>query len=122
MRQIDRPHYKKHYYYKKKILSHNLQTFVVFKYHSHFLPTPLQAERYQRLKDEVVKAHVQMQLFKLYHNDAEIDKLNRELSHRNKEIDKDRKKMDHVEEELKEKKKELGRMMRDQQTVEKEIK
>uniref|UniRef100_A0A8C7VRZ5 Structural maintenance of chromosomes protein n=1 Tax=Oncorhynchus mykiss TaxID=8022 RepID=A0A8C7VRZ5_ONCMY len=48
-----------------------------------------EAERYQRLKDEVVKAHVQMQLFKLYHNDAEIDKLNRELSHRNKEIDKD---------------------------------
>ena len=91
-------------------------------YHSHFFPPPLQAERYQRLKDEVVKAHVQMQLFKLYHNDAEIDKLNRELSHRNKEIDKDRKKMDHVEEELKEKKKELGRMMRAQQTVEKEIK
>uniref|UniRef100_A0A6Q2ZKP7 Structural maintenance of chromosomes protein 1A n=1 Tax=Esox lucius TaxID=8010 RepID=A0A6Q2ZKP7_ESOLU len=81
-----------------------------------------EAERYQRLKDEVVKAHVQMQLFKLYHNDAEIEKLNRELAHRNKEIDKDRKKMDHVEEELKEKKKELGRMMRDQQTVEKEIK
>uniref|UniRef100_A0AAY5KTV8 Structural maintenance of chromosomes protein 1A n=1 Tax=Esox lucius TaxID=8010 RepID=A0AAY5KTV8_ESOLU len=75
-----------------------------------------EAERYQRLKDEVVKAHVQMQLFKLYHNDAEIEKLNRELAHRNKEIDKDRKKMDHVEEELKEKKKELGRMMRDQQT------
>uniref|UniRef100_A0A4W5KHQ8 Structural maintenance of chromosomes protein 1A n=1 Tax=Hucho hucho TaxID=62062 RepID=A0A4W5KHQ8_9TELE len=48
-----------------------------------------EAERYQRLKDEVVKAHVQMQLFKLYHNDAEIEKLNRELSHRNKEIDKD---------------------------------
>jgi structural maintenance of chromosome 1 len=70
----------------------------------------------------VVKAHVQMQLFKLYHNDAEIEKLNRELSQHNKGIDKDRKKMDHVEEELKEKKKELGRMMRDQQTVEKEIK
>uniref|UniRef100_A0A4W5JJ47 Structural maintenance of chromosomes protein n=1 Tax=Hucho hucho TaxID=62062 RepID=A0A4W5JJ47_9TELE len=81
-----------------------------------------EAERYQRLKDEVVKAHVQMQLFKLYHNDAEMEKLNRELSQHNKGIDKDRKKMDHVEEELKEKKKELGRMMRDQQTVEKEIK
>nr|XP_023846319.1 structural maintenance of chromosomes protein 1A [Salvelinus alpinus] len=81
-----------------------------------------EAERYQRLKDEVVKAHVQMQLFKLYHNDAEIEKLNRDLSQHNKGIDKDRKKMDHVEEELKEKKKELGRMMRDQQTVEKEIK
>ncbi|XP_056454702.1 structural maintenance of chromosomes protein 1A [Gadus chalcogrammus] len=81
-----------------------------------------EAERYQRLKDEVVRAHVQMQLFKLYHNETEIEKLNKELSHRNKEIDKDRKKMDHVEEELKEKKKELGRLMREQQTVEKEIK
>ncbi|XP_051961214.1 structural maintenance of chromosomes protein 1A [Xyrauchen texanus] len=81
-----------------------------------------EAERYQRLKDEVVRAHVQLQLFKLYHNEAEIEKLNRELSQRNREIEKDRKKMDHVEEELKEKKKELGRMMREQQNVEKEIK
>ncbi|TSX72106.1 Structural maintenance of chromosomes protein 1A [Bagarius yarrelli] len=81
-----------------------------------------EAERYQRLKDEVVRANVQLQLFKLYHNECEIEKLNRELMQRNKEIDKDRKRMDRVEEELKDKKKELGRMMRDQQTVEKEIK
>uniref|UniRef100_A0A8B9HUX9 Structural maintenance of chromosomes protein 1A n=1 Tax=Astyanax mexicanus TaxID=7994 RepID=A0A8B9HUX9_ASTMX len=39
-----------------------------------------EAERYQRLKDEVVRAHVQLQLFKLYHNEAEIEKLNKELS------------------------------------------
>uniref|UniRef100_A0A672LQJ8 Structural maintenance of chromosomes protein 1A n=1 Tax=Sinocyclocheilus grahami TaxID=75366 RepID=A0A672LQJ8_SINGR len=76
-----------------------------------------EAERYQRLKDEVVRAHVQLQLFKLYHNESEIEKLNRELAHRNKEIDKDRKRMDRVEEELKEKKKELGRMMRDQGSI-----
>uniref|UniRef100_A0A8C1DG40 Structural maintenance of chromosomes protein n=1 Tax=Cyprinus carpio carpio TaxID=630221 RepID=A0A8C1DG40_CYPCA len=81
-----------------------------------------EAERYQRLKDEVIRAHVQLQLFKLYHNESEIEKLNRELAHRNKEIDKDKKRMDRVEEELKEKKKELGKMMRDQQTIEKEIK
>ncbi|XP_065142513.1 structural maintenance of chromosomes 1A, like [Paramisgurnus dabryanus] len=81
-----------------------------------------EAERYQRLKDEVVRANVQLQLFKLYHNESEIEKLNRELAHRNKEIDKDRKRMDRVEDELKDKKKELGRMMRDQQTIEKEIK
>uniref|UniRef100_A0A671QIR8 Structural maintenance of chromosomes protein n=1 Tax=Sinocyclocheilus anshuiensis TaxID=1608454 RepID=A0A671QIR8_9TELE len=65
---------------------------------------------------------LKLQLFKLYHNESEIEKLNRELAHRNKEIDKDRKRMDRVEEELKEKKKELGRMMRDQQMIEKEIK
>lgn len=81
-----------------------------------------EAERYQRLKDEVARASVQLQLFKLYHNETEIEKLNKELAQRNKEIDKDRKKMDHVEEELKDKKKELGRLMREQQTIEKEIK
>ncbi|RVE70507.1 hypothetical protein OJAV_G00065260 [Oryzias javanicus] len=81
-----------------------------------------EAERYQRLKDEVARASVQLQLFKLYHNETEIEKLNKELGQRNKEIEKDRKKMDHVEEELKDKKKELGRMMREQQTIEKEIK
>ncbi|KAM9445813.1 structural maintenance of chromosomes protein 1A [Clarias gariepinus] len=81
-----------------------------------------EAERYQRLKDEVVRANVQLQLFKLYHNESEIEKLNRELSQRNREIEKDRKRMDHIEEELKDKKRELGRMMREQQNVEKEIK
>lgn len=81
-----------------------------------------QAERYQRLKDEVARASIQLQLFKLYHNETEIEKLNKELGQRNKEIDKDRKRMDLVEEELKDKKKELGRLMREQQTIEKEIK
>lgn len=81
-----------------------------------------EAERYQRLKDEVARASVQLQLFKLYHNETEIEKLNKELGQRNKEIEKDRRKMDLVEEELKDKKKELGRLMREQQTIEKEIK
>lgn len=65
---------------------------------------------------------MQLQLFKLYHNESEIEKLNRELSQHNREIERDRKKMDHIEEELKDKKRELGRMMREQQNVEKEIK
>uniref|UniRef100_A0A803SRM9 Structural maintenance of chromosomes protein n=1 Tax=Anolis carolinensis TaxID=28377 RepID=A0A803SRM9_ANOCA len=81
-----------------------------------------EADRYQRLKDEVVRAQVQLQLFKLYHNEAEIEKLNRELGSKNKEIDKDKRRMDKVEEELKDKKKELGKVMREQQQIEKEIK
>ncbi|KAG9477838.1 hypothetical protein GDO78_013035 [Eleutherodactylus coqui] len=81
-----------------------------------------EAERYQRLKDEVARAQIQLQLFKLYHNESEIEKLNKELSSKNKEIDKDKKHMDKVEEELKDKKKELGKMMREQQAIEKEIK
>lgn len=81
-----------------------------------------QADRYQRLKDEVVRAQVQLQLFKLYHNEAEIEKLNKELGSKNKEIDKDKRRMDKVEDELKDRKKELGKVMREQQQIEKEIK
>ncbi|XP_073456859.1 structural maintenance of chromosomes protein 1A isoform X2 [Aquarana catesbeiana] len=81
-----------------------------------------EAERYQRLKDEVARAQIQLQLFKLYHNESEIEKLNKELASKNKEIEKDKKHMDKVEEELKEKKKDLGKMMREQQSIEKEIK
>ncbi|XP_033367699.1 structural maintenance of chromosomes protein 1A-like, partial [Parus major] len=80
------------------------------------------ADRYQRLKDEVVRAQVQLQLFKLFHNEAEIEKLNKELGLKNREIDKDKKRMDRVEDELKDRKKELGKMMREQQQIEKEIK
>ncbi|XP_008935543.1 PREDICTED: structural maintenance of chromosomes protein 1A-like, partial [Merops nubicus] len=80
-----------------------------------------EADRYQRLKDEVVRAQVQLQLFKLYHNEAEIEKLNKELGLKNREIDKDKKRMDRVEDELKDRKKELGKMMREQQQIEKEI-
>uniref|UniRef100_H2ZU93 Structural maintenance of chromosomes protein n=1 Tax=Latimeria chalumnae TaxID=7897 RepID=H2ZU93_LATCH len=81
-----------------------------------------EAERYQRLKDELARAQVHLQLFRLYHNEAEIEKLSKELGTKNKEIDKDKKRMDKVEDELKDKKKELGKMMREQQQIEKEIK
>ncbi|XP_040178610.1 structural maintenance of chromosomes protein 1A [Rana temporaria] len=81
-----------------------------------------EAERYQRLKDEVARAQIQLQLFKLYHNESEIEKLNKELGSKNKEIEKDKKHMDKVEEELKDKKKDLGKIMREQQSIEKEIK
>ncbi|XP_041035529.1 structural maintenance of chromosomes protein 1A [Carcharodon carcharias] len=81
-----------------------------------------EAERYQRLKDELARAQVQLQLFKLYHNESEIEKLSKDLASRNKEIEKDRKRMDKVEEEMKVQKKEVGKLMREQQQIEKEIK
>ncbi|XP_043916489.1 structural maintenance of chromosomes protein 1A [Protopterus annectens] len=81
-----------------------------------------EAERYQRLKDELARAQVQLQLFKLYHNECEIDKLNKDLESKNREIERDKKKMDKIEDELKDKKKELGKIMREQQQIEKGIK
>ncbi|XP_038638499.1 LOW QUALITY PROTEIN: structural maintenance of chromosomes protein 1A-like [Scyliorhinus canicula] len=81
-----------------------------------------EAERYQRLKDELVRAQVQLQLFKLFHNESEIERLSKDLTSRNKEIEKDRKRMDKVEEEMKVHKKEVGKLMREQQQVEKDIK
>ncbi|XP_010224983.1 PREDICTED: structural maintenance of chromosomes protein 1A-like [Tinamus guttatus] len=81
-----------------------------------------EADRYQRLKDEVVRAQVQLQLFKLFHNEAEIGRLHKELALKNREIDKDKRRMDRVEDELRERKKELGKMLREQQQIEKDIK
>uniref|UniRef100_UPI00398F1733 structural maintenance of chromosomes protein 1A isoform X2 n=1 Tax=Pristiophorus japonicus TaxID=55135 RepID=UPI00398F1733 len=81
-----------------------------------------EAERYQRLKDELVRSQVQLQLFKLFHNESEIERLSKDLASRNKEIDKDKKRMDKVEEEMKVQKKEVGKLTREQQQIEKDIK
>ncbi|XP_072776315.1 uncharacterized protein [Taeniopygia guttata] len=49
-----------------------------------------QAERYQQLKDAVVRARVQLQLFTLFHNGAEMEKLNEELGLKDPEMDRDK--------------------------------
>lgn len=81
-----------------------------------------EAERYQRLKDELARAHVQLQLFKLYYTEQEIERLNKDLTVRNRDIDKETRRIDRVEEEMKGRKKEVGKLTREQQQVEKEIK
>uniref|UniRef100_A0A8C4R5K3 Structural maintenance of chromosomes protein n=1 Tax=Eptatretus burgeri TaxID=7764 RepID=A0A8C4R5K3_EPTBU len=81
-----------------------------------------EAERYQRLKDELVTAQLHLQLFKLLYVEKDIKQLMREHAARNKDMDKEARRVDKVEEEMKVKKKDIGKFCREQQQMEKEIK
>ena len=69
-----------------------------------------------------VEKQLELQLFKLYHNEREIDELNGELAHKNQSLDKENRKLQKIEDELKERKKEHGKLMRDVAKLEQELK
>merc|ERR1711874_817114 len=47
-----------------------------------------EAERYQRLKDELAEKQIEMQLFRLYHNEKEIDEFDKELKSKQAAMEK----------------------------------
>lgn len=63
-----------------------------------------EAERYQKLKEQLAEKLLQLQLFKLYHNEKDIKELNEELNMKNAGLDREMKKRDKIEDEIKEKK------------------
>ncbi|XP_043260153.1 structural maintenance of chromosomes protein 1A isoform X2 [Colletes gigas] len=80
-----------------------------------------EAEKYQRLKEEYVEKQVELQLFRLFHNEKYIE--NFEVSQKKKqhEIEKIEKRKEKAEELLKEKKKEAGKLGRDLAKIEQDI-
>lgn len=81
-----------------------------------------EAERYQKLKEQLAEKLLQLQLFKLYHNEKDIKELNEELNMKNAGLDREMKKRDKIEDEIKEKKKEQGKLSRDLTKIEQHIK
>ena len=65
---------------------------------------------------------LELQLFRLYHNEREIDELNGELAHKNQSLDKENRRLQKVEDELKDRKKEHGKLMRDITKLEQQLK
>ena len=65
---------------------------------------------------------MELQLFKLYHNEQEIDGIAGELTNKNQQLQKEVKKRDRVEEGVKEKKKEAGKMSRELVKIEQRMK
>jgi len=61
-------------------------------------------------------------LFRLYHNEREIDELNGELAHKNQSLDKENRRLQKVEDELKDRKKEHGKLMKDITKLEQQLK
>ncbi|XP_014216810.1 structural maintenance of chromosomes protein 1A [Copidosoma floridanum] len=80
-----------------------------------------EAERYQRLREEYIEKQVELQLFKLFHNEKEIEKLEVALKKKQHEIEKIEKKREKAEEVLKEKKKEAGKLGRELAKIEQDI-
>ncbi|XP_054718962.1 structural maintenance of chromosomes protein 1A-like [Uloborus diversus] len=80
-----------------------------------------EAEKYQRLKEDLASKQVLYYLFKLYHNEEDIKNLGDELSDKNKELEKASRKREKIEEEIKEKKKEHGKLQREFSKIEQQI-
>uniref|UniRef100_K1Q630 Structural maintenance of chromosomes protein n=1 Tax=Magallana gigas TaxID=29159 RepID=K1Q630_MAGGI len=81
-----------------------------------------EAERYQKLKEQIAEKQLELQLFKLYHNEAEIDELADELQKKTNMLEKENRRRERIEEEIKEKKKEQGKVARELTKVEQSIK
>jgi len=65
---------------------------------------------------------LEMQLFRLFHNEREIDELNGELAHKNQTLDKENRRQQKIEDELKDRKKEHGKLMKDITKLEQQLK
>ncbi|XP_053610167.1 structural maintenance of chromosomes protein 1A [Plodia interpunctella] len=80
-----------------------------------------EAEKYTRLKEELVEQKVELQLFHLYHNEKEIQNLEEDQHHKQSELAKVEKKRQKADDALKEKKKESGTIQRELAKIEQEI-
>ncbi|KAL5014287.1 hypothetical protein ScPMuIL_008557 [Solemya velum] len=81
-----------------------------------------EAERYQRLKDQLREKEMEIQLFKLYHNERDIDELSEDLTRKQHILEKENRKRERIEDEIKDKKKEQGKMVRELTKIEQQIK
>merc|ERR1719245_1817310 len=80
-----------------------------------------EAEKYKKLQDNAADRQVELQLFKLFHNERQIQEKNDEVEARKKDIDKIEKKKEKAEEKLKEVKKEQGKSQREFAKVDADI-
>merc|ERR1712048_1100843 len=80
-----------------------------------------EAEKYKKLQDNLADRQVELQLFKLFHNERVIKESGELVETRRKEIEKIEKKKEKFEEKLKEVKKEQGKSHRDFAKVDAEI-
>ncbi|XP_044742262.1 structural maintenance of chromosomes protein 1A [Chrysoperla carnea] len=80
-----------------------------------------EADKYARLKADLADKQIELQLFRLFHNEREIKELEEELKRKQHEVEKIEKKKEKAEEVLKEKKKEQGKAGRELAKIEQEI-
>ncbi|XP_010171274.1 structural maintenance of chromosomes protein 1B, partial [Antrostomus carolinensis] len=81
-----------------------------------------EAEHYQMLVKELDEERIQLKLFRLYHNENNIDFLKKSLYEKNMEANIKKEALSTAEDAFRAKKRVLGILNRDQQHIEKEIK
>ncbi|NXW62343.1 SMC1B protein, partial [Eurystomus gularis] len=81
-----------------------------------------EAEHYQMLIKELDEERIQLQLFRLYHNEKNIDFVKEKLDEKHMEATAKKESLSTAEDAFKAKKKELGVLSRDQQHMEREMK
>merc|ERR1712018_624927 len=80
-----------------------------------------EAEKYKKLQDNLAERQIELQLFKLFHNERQIKENTDEIAARKKDIKKIEKKKGEAEEKLKEVKKEQGKSQREFAKVDSDI-
>merc|ERR1719210_983166 len=80
-----------------------------------------EAEKYKKLQDNLGDRQVELQLFKLYHNERQIKENSDEIEARRKDIARINKKREKAEEKLKEEKKNQGKSQREFAKIDSEI-
>ncbi|KFV97345.1 Structural maintenance of chromosomes protein 1B, partial [Eurypyga helias] len=81
-----------------------------------------EADHYQMLLKELDEERIQLQLFKLYHNETNIDFVKKSLDEKNMEASIKKMSLSAAEDSFRAKKKELGVLNRDHQHMEREMK
>ncbi|XP_021341818.1 structural maintenance of chromosomes protein 1A-like [Mizuhopecten yessoensis] len=81
-----------------------------------------EAERYQKLKEQLSEKQMELQLFRLFHNERDIDEMSDELNRKNSLLEKEVRKRERIEEEVKEKKKDQGKITRELTKIEQQLK
>jgi len=81
-----------------------------------------EAEKYQKLKEDLNDKQAELQLFRLYHNQQDIEAAEREIKKKKAEIAKIEKRKEKAEEHLKEKKKEHGAHQREMSKLDQSVK
>lgn len=72
-----------------------------------------EADKYQRLKEELAQKQVRYQTFLLYHVQQAVERTAEELNSRRAELDRHCNKRSRIEDEVRDKKKEIGRVQRE---------
>ena len=80
-----------------------------------------EAEKYKKLQDDLAERQVELQLFRLYHNEKAIGEMKDKIDAKNREYEKVDKKKEGVEKALSDAKKSAGKKTRDLDKVQQDI-